>query len=203
MWVTAGPATCRNASWCVDRRARRPLARRAAAPGIAGGGDERMAQRARADLLAQPGTTSDACTIRPAQCRPIHAPSGRRKIGPSRRFADARSIARAVRGASGMVTILPPLRRTVRVRCPRSMPNLSMSAPSASETRSPLIANSEINACSAGVPARRRPAARRPRCDPARPRATRSPAAVGVPAPPASAREDPPRPRTGRTRPRN
>ena len=62
----------------------------------------------------------------------------------------ARSIARAVRGASGMVTILPPLRRTVRVRCPRSRPRASMSAPRASEIRSPLIASSEIRACSFG-----------------------------------------------------
>ena len=36
----------------------------------------------------------------------------------------ARSIARAVRGASGMTTIFPPLRRTVRVRWPRSMTEL-------------------------------------------------------------------------------
>jgi hypothetical protein len=35
----------------------------------------------------------------------------------------ARSIARAVRGASGMVTTLPPLRVITRVRCPRSTPS--------------------------------------------------------------------------------
>ena len=64
----------------------------------------------------------------------------------------ARSMARAVRGASGMVTILPPLRSTVRVRCPRSNPSASMSAPRASEIRSPLIASSEIRACSFGAP---------------------------------------------------
>ena len=64
----------------------------------------------------------------------------------------ARSIARAVRGASGMVTTLPPLRVITRVRCPRSMPMASMSAPVASETRSPLRASREISACSAGGP---------------------------------------------------
>jgi hypothetical protein len=37
-----------------------------------------------------------------------------------------------------MVTILPPLRTMVRVRCPRSSPSRSMVAPIASETRSPL-----------------------------------------------------------------
>lgn len=68
----------------------------------------------------------------------------------------ARSTPRAVRGASGMVTIFPPLRSTVRVRWPRSMPSLSMSAPRASEIRSPLMASSDINACSTGGP---RPAA--------------------------------------------
>jgi hypothetical protein len=49
--------------------------------------------------------------------------------GPSVRSPMARSIARAVRGASGTVTTLPPLRVTVRVRCPRSSPRCSMSAP--------------------------------------------------------------------------
>ncbi len=47
-------------------------------------------------------------TIRAAPCRSSRRPSGARKIGPSQRSPMARSIARAVRGASGMVTILPP-----------------------------------------------------------------------------------------------
>lgn len=79
-----------------------------------------------------------------------------RKIGPSRRSPIARSIARAVRGASGMVTILPPLRTTVRVRCPRSRPRLSnVCAEGFGELQS-VIASSEIRACSAALP---RPAA--------------------------------------------
>jgi hypothetical protein len=52
------------------------------------------------------------------------------------------------RRASGIMTILPPLRRMVRVRWPRSKPSDSMSAPTA-ETRSPLIASSNTLACSA------------------------------------------------------
>ena len=36
-----------------------------------------------------------------------------------KRLPTTRSTARAVRGASGMHTILPPLRTTVRGRCPR------------------------------------------------------------------------------------
>ncbi len=64
----------------------------------------------------------------------------------------ARSTALAVRGASGIVTILPPLRRMVRVRWPRSRPSASMFAPVASETRSPLRASSEMRACSIAGP---------------------------------------------------
>ena len=91
-------------------------------------------------------------TIRPAPCRSSRRPSGARKIGPSARSLIAKSIARAVRGASGMVTTLPPLRVITKVRCPRSTPRASMSAPVASETRSPLSASNEISACSAGGP---------------------------------------------------
>jgi hypothetical protein len=47
-------------------------------------------------------------TIRPAACRSSRCPSPARNTGPSVRSPMARSIARAVRGASGMVTILPP-----------------------------------------------------------------------------------------------
>jgi hypothetical protein len=42
--------------------------------------------------------------IRAAPWRSSRRPSGVRKIGPSLRSPVARSIARAVRGASGMVT---------------------------------------------------------------------------------------------------
>ena len=49
-------------------------------------------------------------TIRLAPCRSRRRPSAVTKTGPSVRSLTARSIARAVRGASGMVTTLPPLR---------------------------------------------------------------------------------------------
>jgi hypothetical protein len=55
-------------------------------------------------------------TIRPAPCRSSRRPSGARKTGPWHRSPMARSIARAVRGASGIVTTLPPLRVMIRVR---------------------------------------------------------------------------------------
>jgi len=79
-------------------------------------------------------------------------PSGVRKIGPSLRTPMVKSTAQAVRGASGMVTTLPPLRVTTSVWCPRSIPRASMLAPVASDTRSPLSASNEISACSPGGP---------------------------------------------------
>ena len=48
-------------------------------------------------------------TMRVAACRSRRrVPSWFRKIGPSSRSATHRSMAQAVRGARGMVTILPP-----------------------------------------------------------------------------------------------
>jgi hypothetical protein len=114
------------------------------------GGDERVSERVRADVLADAGATLR--TIRPAPCRSSRRPSPVRKMGPSQRSPVARSIARAVRGASGMVTTLPPLRVIIRVRYPRSGPRCSMSAPVASETHSPFRASSEISGCSGGGP---------------------------------------------------
>ena len=55
-------------------------------------------------------------TIRPALCRSRRWPPGARNTGPWQRSPMARSIARAVRGASGVVTTLPPLRVITRVR---------------------------------------------------------------------------------------
>jgi hypothetical protein len=45
-----------------------------------------------------------------------------------------------------MVTVLPPLRTTRKVRCPRSVAKSSTLAPKASEIRSPSNASSKINA---------------------------------------------------------
>jgi hypothetical protein len=56
-------------------------------------------------------------TIRPAPWRSSRCPSAARNTGPSVRSPTARSIAWAVRGTSGMVTTLPPLRVIVSVRC--------------------------------------------------------------------------------------
>jgi hypothetical protein len=96
--------------------------------------------------LAIPARRAIRRTIRPAACRSIRAPSVPMKIGPPQRSPTARSTARAVRGASGRVTTLPPLRRIVSVRGPRSSPRSSMSAPMASESRSSLRASRLISA---------------------------------------------------------
>src|SRR5947209_1941829 len=99
-------------------------------------------------FLVIPARRAVVRTIRPAPWRSSRRPSAARNTGPSVRSP----IARAVRGASGTVTTLPPLRVTARVRCPRSRPRCSMSAPVASETRSPFSASSEISAYPADSP---------------------------------------------------
>jgi hypothetical protein len=124
--------------------------------GIERGCDERMPSVWGPIFLARPARRASRRTIRPAPCRSSRAPAGVVKIGPSHRSPTARSIARAVLGASGMTAFLPPLRMIARVRWPRSVPSASTSAPVASDTRSPFRASSEIRACSAADP---RPAA--------------------------------------------
>ena len=58
--------------------------------------------------LPIPARRATLRTIRPAPCRSSRRPSVARNTGPSVRSPMAKSIARAVRGASGMVTTLPP-----------------------------------------------------------------------------------------------
>jgi len=60
--------------------------------------------------LVIPAWRATLRTIRPAPCRSSRRASAVRKTGPSVRSPIARSIVRAVRGASGMVTTLPLLR---------------------------------------------------------------------------------------------
>ena len=102
--------------------------------GVEGGGDERVPKRVRATCLVIPARRVTLRTIHAAPWRSSRLPSPARKSGPSVRSPMARSSALAVRGASGIVTTLPPLRVMTRVRCPRSTPMCSMSAPVASDT---------------------------------------------------------------------
>ena len=151
----AGPARsegCRISWWCAGRRGRRLPARRGTGPGVECGSDECVPERVGPTGLVIPARRAIRRTIRPAPCRSSRRPSAARKMGPSLRSPIARSIARAVRGASGIVTTSPPLRVITKVRCPRSMPSASMPALVASDTRSPLRASREISACSAGGP---------------------------------------------------
>jgi hypothetical protein len=71
-------------------------------PGIQRCGDERVPERVGRTVLAIPARRVALRTIRPAPWRSSRCPSGVRKTGPPVRSAMARSIARAVRGASAM-----------------------------------------------------------------------------------------------------
>ena len=142
----------RSASSGAGRRVSRLPARPGAGPRRRGRRDECMSSRVRPDWLADRGAAGCPADDRAVPCRSSRQPSGVRKMGPSTRSPTARSIARAVPGASGMVTTLPPLRVMTSVQCPRSVPRASMLAPAASDTRSPFKASSEISPCSAGWP---------------------------------------------------
>jgi hypothetical protein len=85
-------------------------------PGVECGGDERVSQRVRVTSLVIPALRAVVRTIRPAACRASRRPTLAMNSGPSARSPMARSIVRAVCGASGTVTILPLMRVTVRVR---------------------------------------------------------------------------------------
>ena len=69
----------------------------------------------RTHVLADPGPPGDPADDLPGAVPSSRRPSPVRKTGPSQRSSAARSIARAVRGASGMVTTLPLLRVMVNV----------------------------------------------------------------------------------------
>jgi hypothetical protein len=112
-----------------------------------------MPQRVRRDGLADPGAAGDRADDPPGAV-PVQPPAVRgQEHRPAGAFADGQ-VDRPGRPwrVSGMVTTLPPLRVIVSVRCPRSRPRCSISAPVASETRSPFNASSESSACSAGGP---------------------------------------------------
>jgi len=114
-------------------------------------------------MLVDPGPAGNASDD-PTGAVPVQPrPSAAWNIGPSTRAPMARSIAHAVRGASGIVTTLSPLQVTTMVRCPRSMPRALMSAPVASDTRSPSRASSESGRGRPAARARPRPGARRAR----------------------------------------
>jgi len=72
--------------------------------------DECVPERVRPDGLADPGPGSDLSDD-PGGAVPVQSlPAGPGRPAHWGRWPMARSMARAVRGASGMVTILPPLR---------------------------------------------------------------------------------------------
>jgi hypothetical protein len=82
------------------------------------GGDERVPQGVGPTRLVMPALRATRRTTLPAAWRSRRWPSEPTKIGPSPRSPTARSMARAVRGATRTVTTLPPLRTMVSVRWP-------------------------------------------------------------------------------------
>jgi hypothetical protein len=77
------------------------------------------------DRLGDPGPTGDAPDDAGGSVAVETSAAGAGEDRPLGSFADARSMALAVRGAGGVLTILPPLRRIVRIRRPRSRPTAS------------------------------------------------------------------------------
>ena len=118
--------------------------------GVQGGGDEGVTQRVRSDPLADPGTASDTAHDPPSSMPIDPFTVGVEEDRTFHTFADSQVDCPGDAGASGIVTNLPPLRNTVRVRWPRSSPRASMLAPIASDTRNPFNASSETNAWSRG-----------------------------------------------------
>ena len=109
-------------------------------------------QCVRADRPGDPGLAGQAAED-PRGGEPVEpVPAAVVEDRPVETLTDGQADGSGSPGARGMMTILPPLRSTVRVRCPRSRPRLSMLAQSASLTRSPLMASSDTNWRSAGRP---------------------------------------------------
>jgi hypothetical protein len=129
-----------------------------------------QAEQVRATAAALPILALRAVlrTTRPAPCRSSRPPSVARNTGPSVRSPMARSIARAVRGASGIATTLPPLRVIVSVRCPRYRPRCSNRRrwPRTSAARSARAGR--LAHARPAAQAQQRPAAGRARYGPAR-----------------------------------
>ena len=116
--------------------------------GVEGSGDERVTQSMGAHSLGDPRPAGDTAHDPAGRVAIDPLPVGSHEDRPVAAFADRQidGPSPSVRGASGMVTTLPPLRRMVSVRWPRSSPRSSMSAPMASETHSPLRASRLIKA---------------------------------------------------------
>jgi hypothetical protein len=84
--------------------------------GVERSGDERVPQRVGPDALGDPCLSGDS-THDPTGSMTVESlPGAVDEIGPSIRSPIARSTVRATRGASGVVTTLPPLRVAVSVR---------------------------------------------------------------------------------------
>ena len=150
----AGPG-CRGhghtASSSAGPHGRLPPGHRGAAPRPLCGGDERVPQRVGRDLLGDPGAAGGPADDPPGAV-PVQPPpvcgQEQRSVGVfAHGQVDRPGGPRRQRRRHHLAALM---RVMVRVRCPRSRPRCSVSAPVASETRSPFSASSEISACPAG-----------------------------------------------------
>ena len=121
-------------------------------PGVQCGGDECVPQRVRPDVLGDPGAAGNPADDPPGAVPVQPAPLCGQEDGSFVAFADGQVDRPGGAGCERDGNDLAALRVITRVRCPRSTPRASISAPVASETRSPLRASREISACSAGGP---------------------------------------------------
>ena len=119
-----------------------------AAAGIERGRDGWVAERVGEMGLSIPARFASRRTIRPAACRSRRVPPLRASSGPSVRSPTAASIARAVRGASGMSAGWLPLPMMLTTRCPLANARSDSSAPQASDTRRAFSASRQARALS-------------------------------------------------------
>ena len=151
----AGPATPgpgRIAWWFSGQRGRRLPARRAAAPRVQRRGDERVPQRVRPDGLGDPGAAGDLADD-PRGAMPVQPPAiGSQEDRPFAAFADGQVDRPRGAWRERDSDDLAALAGDHQGPVPALDAQASMSAPVASETRSPLRASREISACSAGGP---------------------------------------------------
>jgi hypothetical protein len=120
--------------------------------GVEGSGNERVLQGVRPDRLVDPGPTSDTaddprCAVT-VQTVTILGDEDRAGVPVADGQVDGAGGARREGNADGLAALADDSEGAML----RSMPSVSMSAPIASDTRSPLSASSEIGAWSAAGP---------------------------------------------------
>ena len=121
-------------------------------PSIKRGGNKSVPKRVGADVFADVGAAGDLADDPPGAVPVQPPPVIGEEDGAIAAFpggqVDRPGGARRQRDGDDLAALTGDR----QVRCPRSRPRCSMSAPVASETRSPFSASREISACSSGGP---------------------------------------------------